>query len=63
MDVFHVFQIVQMVRNRAKDQNCFINLNPFLANVPILYPLKISESQKLSGVFMAYKIGTLSRNG
>ena len=38
-------------------------LNPFLANVPILYPLKIIESQRFSGVFKGCKIRTLARNG
>ena len=36
-------------------------LNPFLANVPILYPLKTPENQKFSGVFRGYKMGTLAR--
>ena len=35
---------------------CF--LNPFLANVPILYPLKTPENQRGGG----YKMGTLARN-
>ena len=30
--------------------------NPFLANVPILYPLKTPENHR-------YKMGTLARNG
>ena len=38
-------------------------INPFLANVPILYPLKAPENQRFSGVFRGYKIGTLARNG
>ena len=29
------------------------NINPFLANVPILYPLKTSEKQSCSGAFRA----------
>ena len=37
--------------------------NPFLANIPILYPLKTSENQRFSGVFRDYKMGTLARNG
>ena len=36
--------------------------NPFLANVPILYPLKKTETLWLSGVFRGYKIRPL-RNG
>ena len=38
-------------------------LNPFLANVSILYPLKTPENQRFSGVFRGYKMGTLARNG
>ena len=38
-------------------------VNPFLANVPILYPLKTPENQKFSGVFRGHKMGTLARNG
>ena len=38
-------------------------LNPFLANIPILYPLKAPENQRLSGVSRGYKMGTLAGNG
>ena len=41
--------------------NLFIN--QFLANVPILYPLKTPENQRFFGVFRGYKMGTLARNG
>ena len=37
-----------------------MGINPFLANVPILYPLKTPENQRFSGVFRAYKMGTLA---
>ena len=37
--------------------------NPFLANVPILHPLKTPESLSFSGVFRGFKMGTLARNG
>ena len=37
-------------------------VNPFLANVPILYSLKTLEKEMYSGVFRRYKIGTLARN-
>ena len=36
--------------------------NPFLANVPILYPLKTPENQRFSGVFREHKMGILARN-
>ena len=50
--LFHVSKIFERVV-----------FNPFLANVPILYPLKTPENQKFSGVFMGYKMGTLAKNG
>ena len=37
-------------------------INPFLANVPVLYPLKTPGNQKLSCIFRGYKMGTLARN-
>ena len=37
--------------------------NPFLANVPILYPLNTPENLWFSGVFREYKMETLARNG
>ena len=38
-------------------------INPFLAYVPILYPLETPENLWFSGVFRGYKMGTLARNG
>ena len=37
--------------------------NPFLANVPILYPLKTLKNLWFFGIFSGYKMGTLARNG
>ena len=37
--------------------------NPFLANFPILYPLKTPENLCFSGVFRGYKMGTLAGDG
>ena len=37
-------------------------INPFLANVPISYPLKTLENLWFSGVFRGYEVGTLARN-
>ena len=39
------------------------SFNTFLANVSILYPLKISENQRCSGIFREYRVRTLTRNG
>ena len=38
-------------------------LSSFLANVPILYPLKTPENLWFFGVFRRYKMGTLAKNG
>ena len=38
-------------------------LNPFLANVLILHPLKTRENQRLTGVYKWYKMETLVKNG
>ena len=46
--------------------NDLINLtlfNPFLANVPILYPLKTLENQRFFAIFRGYDMRTLPRNG
>ena len=39
------------------------SFNAFLANVPILNPLKTPENLWFSGVFRGYKMGTFARNG
>ena len=39
------------------------NINPFLTNVPISYPLKTPENVRFFRVFRVYKMGTLARNG
>ena len=43
--------------------SCIFSINPFPADVPILYPLKTLENQRFSGVFRVYKMGTLAGNG
>ena len=35
--------------------------NPFMANAPILHPLKKPENHWFSGVFRGYKIGAFVR--
>ena len=45
------------------NHNLNFYVNPFLANVPILYPLKTPENQRFSGAFRGYKMGTMARNG
>ena len=39
-----------------------MSINPFLANVPTLYPLKTPENPRFSSVFTDYKMGTLARS-
>ena len=39
-----------------------VEINPFLANIPILYSQKTPENQRFSGVFRGYKMGTLTEN-
>ena len=40
---------------------CTLVFSPFLANIPILHPMKTPENQRFSGVFTGYKMGTLAR--
>ena len=37
--------------------------NPFSTNVPLLYPLKVSENHRFSDAFRGYRTGTLVENG
>ena len=39
-----------------------VHINPFLASVPILYPLKTLGNQKSSGVFRKYKMRVMAQN-
>ena len=39
------------------------DVDPFLASVPILYPLKTPGNQKPSGVFREYKMRVMAQNG
>ena len=39
------------------------NIDPFLAKIPILYPLETPGNQKASSVFRGYKLGIMARNG
>ena len=55
----HVILFLQVLRS-----HCLPNkLNPFLAIIPILNPLKASENQWFFGVFRGYKMETVIRNG
>ena len=40
-----------------------VHINPFLASVPILCPLKTPGKQKASGVFREYKMRRMAQNG
>ena len=56
--------------NQYFSPHCLPQVNLFLANVPILYLLKIPEnlpwkhqkSQRFSAICRGYKMGTLARN-
>ena len=53
-----------MVPNRATQHILHeYPFNPFLANVPILYSLKIPENLLFLSVFRVYKMTTLAENG
>ena len=41
----------------------YVLSNPFLANAPILHPLKTLKNQRFSGVFRGYNMGTTAKNG
>ena len=43
--------------------NLWRKINPFLANVSVLYVLRIPESEMFSDVFRGYRMGKLARNG
>ena len=43
--------------------NVLVYFNPFQANVPFLYPLKMSENLWSSDGFRGYRKGTLAWNG
>ena len=73
----HFSPVMHIVENQLFDLHCESSegflfdkcetglkwVNPFLANITILYPLKIPEKLWFSGVFMRYKIGTLVVTG
>ena len=40
-----------------------IPINPFHANVPFLYPLKMSENQTFSDIFLDMEIGHWREKG
>ena len=53
-------------RNKLRHKlkcNIFVNLNPFLVSISILYPQKTPENLCFSSVFRGYKMGVLTRNG
>ena len=39
------------------------NINPFLTNIPLLYPRKTSKNLRFSDVFREYRSGTVAENG
>ena len=47
----------------VKQRYYYCYINPFLPNVPILYPLKTPENLWFLSIFRGYKMGTSARNG
>ena len=56
-------RLVQTVLLNRSLRNILHFLNPLLANIPILYPLKTPENLRFSSVFRGYKMGILARSG
>ena len=49
--------ILKQIENIKMSSQCSTSLvNPFMANVPILYPLKTPQNQKFFGVFRGFKL-------
>ena len=49
------------IKSSINGIHLIISINPFLANAPILHPLKTPENLWFSAVFRGYKMRTLSR--
>lgn len=54
--------VMKQILTKVSPLYFLISLNPSLANVLILYPLKIQENLCFSGIFRGYIIGILARN-
>ena len=62
--LYRWYQIAQRITYMSFSwQKCEVEVNPFPASVPVLYPLKTLENLWFSGVFRGCKIGTLAGNG
>ena len=48
-----MFHFLLSLRDLKTNKNS--NINPFSANVPLLYPLKTSENRRFSDVFSGYR--------
>ena len=57
LDIFRLGNILS--HSMGKE---LIHINPFLASVPILYPLKTPGTQKASGDFRKYKMRVMAQN-
>ena len=56
-----MFHFLLSLRDLKTNKNS--NINPFPANVPLLYPLKTSENRRFSDVSRGYRSATLVKNG
>ena len=61
--VFTLFEFWYRCFKFVPKKNMKCKFNPFLTNLPILYPLKTPANLWFSGAFRGYKMGTLARNG
>ena len=57
----HMFRLGYIFEHRIGKELVYID--PFVANVSILYPLKTPGNQKAFGDFRGYKMGAVARNG
>ena len=55
-----MFHFLLSLRDLKTNKNS--NINPFSANVPLLYPLKTSENRRFSEVFRGFTSGRLVKN-
>ena len=58
--LYYLFLLKSIHRSNKPKYLIITKINPFQANVPFLYPLKMSENQRFSDVFRRYKKGTLA---
>ena len=62
LDILCTFNLRALFTGNIRTK--ILSFNPFVASIPILYPLKTPENQRFFSVFRGYnKMGTLVTNG